>query len=135
MILKKKDSSITKTNSKADLKHSICSNNTNVLKTQLVELQKKKDLIASNIKQLKIQLLEDHKKFVPTEDANRICVSKSTDTDTDTLCSTIIKSHIENLKTLNEFKDLALRLVIIIAAEKNCTTKEVFQEMGFSDLF
>ncbi|CCF58124.1 hypothetical protein KAFR_0D04770 [Kazachstania africana CBS 2517] len=39
--------------------------------------------------------------------------------------------HIRRLKEYNELRDTGLRLVQIIAGEKQCKLKEVFDEMGF----
>lgn len=44
----------------------------------------------------------------------------------------VIDLHIKRLKEYNELKDAGLRLVQLIADEKSCKTKEVFDEMGFS---
>ncbi|QLG71995.1 hypothetical protein HG535_0C03480 [Zygotorulaspora mrakii] len=42
----------------------------------------------------------------------------------------IYKSHIKRLKEYNELRDTGLRLVQMIADEKSCTLKDVFDEMG-----
>ncbi|KAG0669041.1 hypothetical protein C6P45_004181 [Maudiozyma exigua] len=40
--------------------------------------------------------------------------------------------HVKRLKTYNELRDIGLRLVQIIADDKKCTLKDVFEEMGDS---
>lgn len=39
--------------------------------------------------------------------------------------------HIKRLKEYNELRDTGLRLTQIIAEEKKCKLKEVFDEMGY----
>ena len=41
-------------------------------------------------------------------------------------------AHIQGLKKYNELRDTGLRLVQLIADQKACKVKEVFEEMGHS---
>lgn len=42
------------------------------------------------------------------------------------------RAHIQGLKKYNELRDTGLRLVQIIADQKACKVREVFEEMGHS---
>ncbi|CAL9734619.1 pachytene arrest protein Sae3p [Monosporozyma servazzii] len=44
----------------------------------------------------------------------------------------IIKQHIKQLKEYNELRDTGLRLVQIVADDKNCSLKEVVEEIGYA---
>lgn len=43
----------------------------------------------------------------------------------------IRKQHISRLKLYNELRDTGLRLAQLVADEKQCKMKEVFDEMGY----
>ncbi|SCU98538.1 LAFA_0G18602g1_1 [Lachancea sp. 'fantastica'] len=43
----------------------------------------------------------------------------------------VIKEHISHLKRYNELRDTGLALAQMIADEKNCKIKEVFEEMNY----
>ncbi|SCU91695.1 LADA_0F11474g1_1 [Lachancea dasiensis] len=43
----------------------------------------------------------------------------------------VMKKHITDLKKYNELRDTGLGLTQIIANEKKCKIKEVFEEMGY----
>ncbi|AQZ09748.1 SAE3 (YHR079C-A) [Zygosaccharomyces parabailii] len=42
----------------------------------------------------------------------------------------VIDLHIQRLKEYNELRDVGLRLTQLIADEKSCKVKDVFEEMG-----
>lgn len=44
----------------------------------------------------------------------------------------VIDLHIKRLKEYNELRDAGLRLAQLVADEKGCRIKEVFEEMGYS---
>ncbi|QLQ80918.1 hypothetical protein HG537_0E02730 [Torulaspora globosa] len=44
----------------------------------------------------------------------------------------VIDLHIKRLKEYNELRDTGLRLAQLVADEKSCRMKEVFEEMGYS---
>ncbi len=44
-----------------------------------------------------------------------------------------MKSHIRQLKMYNELKDTSMRLIQMIADQKQTTIREVMQEMGVED--
>ncbi|EDO18648.1 hypothetical protein Kpol_1055p4 [Vanderwaltozyma polyspora DSM 70294] len=48
------------------------------------------------------------------------------------LPSEVVSTHIKTLKEYNELRDIGLKLVQIIADEKSCKMKEIFNEMGYS---
>ncbi|KAG0669165.1 Pachytene arrest protein sae3, partial [Kluyveromyces marxianus] len=41
------------------------------------------------------------------------------------------QQHIEDLKLYNELRDTGLRLVQMVADEKQCKIKDVFEEIGY----
>ncbi|CDF88790.1 ZYBA0S03-01992g1_1 [Zygosaccharomyces bailii CLIB 213] len=43
----------------------------------------------------------------------------------------VIDLHIQRLKEYNELRDVGLRLTQLIADEKACKVKDVFEEMGY----
>ncbi|CAR27956.1 hypothetical protein ZYGR_0N04430 [Zygosaccharomyces rouxii] len=43
----------------------------------------------------------------------------------------VVSLHIQRLKEYNELRDTGLRLTQLIADEKRCKVKEVFEEMGY----
>lgn len=43
----------------------------------------------------------------------------------------LVKDHISQLKTYNELRDAGLKLAQLIADQKMCKLKNVFEEMGF----
>lgn len=43
----------------------------------------------------------------------------------------VINLHIQRLKEYNELRDTGLRLAQLVADEKACKIKEVFEEMGY----
>ncbi|CCE62855.1 hypothetical protein TPHA_0D02170 [Tetrapisispora phaffii CBS 4417] len=42
----------------------------------------------------------------------------------------ILATHISKLKEYNELRDTGLKLIQLIANEKNCPLKTIFEEMG-----
>ncbi|GAV53947.1 hypothetical protein ZYGR_0AK04490 [Zygosaccharomyces rouxii] len=43
----------------------------------------------------------------------------------------VVSLHIQRLKEYNELRDTGLRLAQMIADEKSCKVKDVFEEMGY----
>ncbi|QLL33360.1 hypothetical protein HG536_0E02710 [Torulaspora globosa] len=58
--------------------------------------------------------------------------SLSAELDLSLTAKQVMDLHIKRLKEYNELRDAGLRLAQLVADEKRCRMKDVFEEMGYS---
>ncbi|SCU83188.1 LAMI_0C02322g1_1 [Lachancea mirantina] len=86
-----------------------------------------------NTTQIRISKKEEILKGLQSELAHleNEYASKSAENDVKLDANALSARHIANLKTYNELRDTGLRLAQMIADEKACKIKDVFEEMGY----